>query len=299
MRRILYSSAFVPRELLRAHSFAPVFGIAGRAHPNQPVPEGAGVCSYMQAFINEACRAPEVAALIVTTECDQMRRGSEFAHRGVKPPTFLLNVPASGRSAAMQTAYLSELRRLDRFLAEVGGGPVSAAELWRMMRACEAQRSAAPRKEPEAGRIPLAVIGAHSRCSDETLASEVAALGGCIVLTGLEHGERGRPAPFEHSMTDADPLAELARAYFNTIPGIFQRPNVHLFEWLRSSVAASGARGVILLRQPWCDLWHAEVPRLREALDVPLLDLDGGGEELEAQGRMRLQALLESLRFEA
>ncbi len=299
MRNVLYSSAFVPPELIRAHSFEPVFGAAGRGQASEPVSECAGVCEYMRAFINEASQATEVAAVIVTTECDQMRRGCEFAHRSAPPPTFLLNVPASGRTAAMQAAYLSELRRLDRFLGEVGGGPVSAAELCRTMLACEAERGASARVESNPGRIPLAVIGAHSTCTDEVLEAAIEACGGHIVLIGMEHGERGRPARFKQSVAATNPLAELARAYFDTIPGIFQRPNEPLFEWLRDSVARSGARGVVLVRQQWCDLWHAEVPRLREALDVPLLDLDIGGTELDASNRMRLQALLETLRFEA
>lgn len=52
-----------------------------------------------------------------------------------------------------------------------------------------------------------------------------------------------------------------------------------------------------LLRQLWCDKWHAEVQRLREALaGVPLLDLDLDGNGVTPRYRTRLQAFLEGLR---
>jgi len=299
MRTVLYCSAFVPPELIRAHSFEPVFGIMGDTRPRGPVPEVAGACAFMRTFINEACEGEDVAAVIATSDCDQMRRGSEFAERSGKPPMFLLNLPATWQTPGMREAYLTELQLLDRFLSELAGAPLSGDELWRTMQECEAQRAATPSVQLSPDKIPLVVVGAHLTPHDETLRSEIEACGGQVVLDGMESGERGRPALFDSARGEASPLEELARAYFDVVPGIFQRPNDRFFDWLRAGVAESGARGVIVLRQQWCDLWHAEVSRMRDMLDVPLLDLDLAGKEAGARNHMRIQALIETLRYGA
>ena len=91
-----------------------------------------------------------------------------------------------------------------------------------------------------------------------------------------------------------DTLSELCDAYL-AIPDVGWRPNHGLFVWLRDHIAARGVRGVVLLRNVWCDLWHAEVARLREWLPVPLLDIDLDGEPAVGRNRTRVQAFMEAL----
>ena len=43
-------------------------------------------------------------------------------------------------------------------------------------------------------------------------------LGGRVVLDGTEGGERTMPARFDPERVREDPLGELVRAYFDTIP---------------------------------------------------------------------------------
>ena len=95
-----------------------------------------------------------------------------------------------------------------------------------------------------------------------------------------------------------DPLDELARIYFDAIPDAFRRPNTRLYEWLGREVSARSVRGIILRRYPVCDLWHAELERLRTWSDVPVLDLDvETGDEGEASRTLaRIEAFLEMLR---
>jgi benzoyl-CoA reductase/2-hydroxyglutaryl-CoA dehydratase subunit BcrC/BadD/HgdB len=69
-------------------------------------------------------------------------------------------------------------------------------------------------------------------------------------------------------------LDEVADAYFGTIPDIFRRPNIALYEWVARAVREAAVRGVLLIVHPWCDLWRAEIPRLRETARVPLLPVD-------------------------
>ena len=124
----------------------------------------------------------------------------------------------------------------------------------------------------------------------------VEAFGGRVVLDGTLSGERGLPPPFDRERLAQDPLSALVEAYFEGIPDVFRRPNSALFAWLRQRLAERGARGVILWHYAWCDLWLAEVSRLKEELGLPLLHLDAGDTaELNPQMVKRVEAFLEVL----
>jgi hypothetical protein len=65
----------------------------------------------------------------------------------------------------------------------------------------------------------------------------------------------------------------------------------------RSPPAAYAARGVIVWRYVWCDMWAASAARLREATGLPVLDLDVSGDESGlARTAGRIQAFMEVLR---
>jgi benzoyl-CoA reductase/2-hydroxyglutaryl-CoA dehydratase subunit BcrC/BadD/HgdB len=56
-------------------------------------------------------------------------------------------------------------------------------------------------------------------------------------------------------------------------------------------------RGLIVWLYTWCDLWRAEVQRLRERTDLPVLCLEtGDAQPLSATATHRLQAFFEMLR---
>ena len=64
---------------------------------------------------------------------------------------------------------------------------------------------------------------------------------------------------------------------------------MHFFRFTTGDLKSSSDGGwFILLRQVWCDLWHAEVKRLRDWLDLPLLDLDLNGDDPVARNRTRV-----------
>jgi benzoyl-CoA reductase/2-hydroxyglutaryl-CoA dehydratase subunit BcrC/BadD/HgdB len=143
--------------------------------------------------------------------------------------------------------------------------------------------------------VPLALLGGPLTVSDLDLFDLVERHGGCVVLDGAEDGERGLPARFDRRKLADEPLNELADAYFGSIPDVFQRPNSRLYTWIAREVAAREVRGLLLVRHVWCDLWHAEVERLREWLEIPLLDLDLGEAAPIAIKAGRIQAFLETL----
>ncbi len=148
------------------------------------------------------------------------------------------------------------------------------------------------------GGVPLALVGGPLVEKDYDVLDLVERAGGRVVLDATEGGERTMPAPLDPERTRRAPLEELVEAYFGSIPDVFRRPNDALYEWLGRQVTARRVRGILFRRYLWCDLWHAELQRLREWSPVPVLDFDTVGEEEGARSRTvgRLEAFLEMLR---
>lgn len=296
MRRIVYSSPYVPAEWIAAHGLRPCRLVPGRNGTDTPVQSIAGVCPFMRAFVNDACASRNTAGLVLATVCDQMRRAKDHVEAFSRVPVFLLNVPSTWTTQAAQRLYRAELDRLGLFLVEQGGEAPSRTALCRAMIKGERQRAA--QRRPGTARqtgIALALLGGPLVARDLEILEAVTAAGGHVVLDGTENGERVLPAPFHPRRMCRDPLGELVEAYFKSIPDIFQRPNTRLYEWLRREIRAHGARGVVLLRHVWCDKWHAEVQRLKESLAVPLLDVDVDGDSTQVRNRTRVEAFLEGL----
>lgn len=291
MKTVRYRSPFIPAEWIAAHGFRPRRGIPDGDGARGPVPDAEGVCPYMRRFINTA-RATDAAAIVLTTMCDQVRRGRDLLDGDNR--VFLLNLPATCRSAAATELYVAELRRLGDFLAQIGGTAPTREQLAAIMTAADAAR-APHRAAPAGGGIPIAVVGGPLAAADRRIMQLVGDCGGRIVLDGTEAGERTLPAPFDAAAAAADPLAEMARAYFDSIPDAFRRPDTDLHRWLAEHIRQRRPHGVIVIRQVWCDLWRAEVHRMRDDCDIPLLDLDVDGEDLSTRTRTRVEAFMETL----
>jgi benzoyl-CoA reductase/2-hydroxyglutaryl-CoA dehydratase subunit BcrC/BadD/HgdB len=323
MSSVVYSCPFVPCEWIAAHGLRPQ-RISPHSAAGSFAASSEGVCPYAGAFIDSACEAPSADAVVVTTICDQMRRGAELIARRCGKPVFLLNVPATWQGAEARGLYLDELRRLGRFLEAVGGRPPSETLLAWSMLACDRLRRElraerphlAPRRfsqlllevasgqepaiargpAPAADGIPVALLGGPLRQEDFEIFDVIEEAGGRVVLDATDSGERALPAPFDSRRVDRQPLEELADAYFGAIPHVFRRPNDALYEYLDREVPQRAARAVIFRRYAWCDLWNAELQRLKERLGVPVLELDVGGDGMDrSRWALRIQALLETL----
>ncbi len=320
-KRISYCSPFIPAEWIAAHGLVPHYKRPDGTNRNGVIDNRAGICAYMRAFVNECIEDPGTDAVVVTTTCDQMRRSLDLTEGATKKPIFLFHVPATWQTPSTHKYYASELTRLGRFLVGLGGKAPDTAGLAKTMRRFQSARGeilADPSKSAgqpltealnhfyETGEIPgpglekspgipIAVLGGPLSRTDCTLLDLVEQLGGTVVLDGTENGERTLPAAFNARRLSSEPLQVLSESYFGSIPDVFRRPNTELFSWLKKHVQARHIRGVILTRYVWCDCWHAEVPRFREWLNVPTVDIDLNSEDALARNRTRIEAFLESL----
>ena len=318
-KTIAYWNPFVPAEWIAAHGMRPRW-LEPRSAAGRPRAGAArGVCPYAGAMVDTVLSGVEAAAVVATTTCDQMRHAVALLEQRGQLPVFLMNVPRTWETAASRRLYREELLRLGRFLVRLGGEEPSLEELANAMLRSHGDREAgwlgqsersprAPVETPagarlrcapatrQCGAVPLALVGGPLTDEDSSLFDLVERAGGCVVLDATEGGERTLPAPFDPERTRTDPLEELVNAYF-TIPDVFRRPNGRLYEWLGREIAAKGVRGILFRRYLWCDLWHAELHRLRSWSPVPVLDLDAVGEEDSALARTvgRLEAFLEML----
>ena len=252
-------------------------------------------------------------------------KAGRLASRGGGPPVFLMNVPATWQTPAAARLYRDELRRLGRFLVHLGGTAPSRDRLAETLEAYDARRAAlrgalgtlSARQASEAiarfdlgsekvsGTLrlkvpdtfsdaapdlprgtPVALVGGPLMRGDSRIFDVLEKAGGVVVLDGTESGARTLPAPVDRRRLRDDPLMELVDAYFGTIPDAFRRPDALLYQWLGRELAASAARGIIVWRYVWCDMWAAAAARLRETTGLPVLDLDVSGDPARQPSRL-------------
>lgn len=326
MLSIIYSSPFIPPEWIAAHGLRPQWLPLHRGDGRGPTGAPRGVCPYAGAMLDAALEGAPGHAYVMTTACDQMRYAAAVADQRGHAPVFLLHVPATWQTRAARQLYSEELKRLGRFLEALGGRAPFADELARIMRQYDAARDAFRNARPRlsgrqgaqalaelrglpgppgvrAGRapgsgVPLAVLGGPWLEADGAIFDFIEQANGRVVLDATEAGERTLPAPFDPWRTEHRPLEELVDAYFGSIPDVFRRPNAALYEWLARQLAARDVRGIVFRRYVWCDLWHAELPRLKECCRLPVLDLNAAMDDAGAAARVQgqIEAFLELLR---
>lgn len=302
MTTVAYCSPFVPPEWIAAHGLRP-HGLRLRPESNRTsLADGRGVCPYAGTLVDTILAGFDAAAIVLTTICDQMRYASALLEQNVKRPVFLFNVPSTWQTQAARRLYREELERLGRFLVGLGGHEPSGDELTGALLAYDKRRLAerASRADLAAreSAIPLALVGGPLLDKDFAIFDLIERAGARVVIDGTEGGERTLPAAFNPQRVAEDPLDELTRAYFDTIPDVFRRPNDRLYDWLADIMAARPVRGILVRRCLWCDLWHAELHRLRAWSPVPILEIDVSRDEESTLSRTltRLEAFLEMLR---
>ncbi|HEY3321405.1 MAG TPA: 2-hydroxyacyl-CoA dehydratase family protein [Planctomycetota bacterium] len=337
--RVLYSSPFVPAEWIAAHSLQPQRLFPGQHAGASFAGGNEGLCPYAKAFSEEA--AADGSPVVFATTCDQMRRASE-APISARPTFLFNMPATWETSTAqtMYCDELLRLSRflvrlggkaprsehLARIMKQYDGARADLRSLWQEGHAKEAllglialsgadalgssllalgsddRGTQQPRAKSQKPRARLALVGGPLLREQFALFDELAAWGAEVVLDATETGERTLPDAFDATRMGSDPFAELQRAYFGSIPDAFRRPNDLLYRWLAQKIAERGVRGIVLVRCVWCDLWHAELQRMKERFNLPVVELDQNGTSIPARDgematgpsvRTRLQALLE------
>jgi benzoyl-CoA reductase/2-hydroxyglutaryl-CoA dehydratase subunit BcrC/BadD/HgdB len=306
MTTVAYTCPFVPAELIAASGLAAMRTMPrGAAKPAMPPSQG--ICPFARLTVDWTCGEHDADAVILTTSCDQMRRAYEFLAARSRRPTMLLNVPSTWQTPAARQLYQGELRRMERFLVSIGGTAPTPARLWETMLQYDSARATlrkasadAAAADPRATRR-LAIVGGPLLPAHADVFHLVHAASAQIVLDATETGEISLPPPLALRSTGAppvpdDPLATLADLYL-AIPSVFKRPNTQLYDYLAEQFAARGPiSGIIFHRYLWCDKWHAELQRIRERFNIPVLDLDCDDQPSPQRRATRLAAFLEVLR---
>ncbi len=325
MKTIIYTCPYVPAEWISAHGLRPSRLLLNGSDSAVGLARIEGICPYVRSFIGEVMGDAHAGGVVVTTVCDQMRRSFDILEKQCEIPIFLMNVPNTWQSTAAQKLYMDELRRMNRFLVRLGGTSPSEDALVAKMVEYDSARKAiialrphlsarryaetiaafgrdGPGELPANNELPvdgihLAVVGGPLMKKDFDIFDIVEESGGRIVLDATETGERGMCSSFDSRRLGEHALMELAGAYFGGIQDASRRPNNGLYEWLNSEVAVRGVRGIIFHRHIWCDMWHAEVRRMKDCIGLPVLDIDSAGDNRTDRSRMvtRIRAFMEML----
>ncbi|MHC4557882.1 MAG: 2-hydroxyacyl-CoA dehydratase [Planctomycetota bacterium] len=328
MKIIIYTCPYVPAEWIAAHGLQPSRVMPGPVDSALSIARTEGVCPYVRNFIGTVINNKRVSGVVVTTVCDQMRRAFDIIVRESELPAFLMNVPNTWQTLTAQKLYMDELKRLGRFLIRLGGKSPSADALTKVMldydntrRSILASRAYLSARQyaeaiatfgrdgpseilnntqgskPSIAGVPLAIIGGPLMKQNFDIYDMVEQYGGRIVLDATETGERGMCSAFDRRRLRDDPLMELTNAYFGGIQDASRRPNSELYKWLKSELVARAVRGIIFHRYLWCDMWHAELGRLKDWSELPVIDIDSTGDNETDRQRTanRIRAFLEML----
>lgn len=263
MKKILFSSQYIPPEWIKAHGFEPIRCIPG--HHGIFEESGEGICPYAELFLRNAEISP-YAAVIFTTRCDQMRRIFEFFQSG-RPKSFLMNIPATWQSITARKLFIDELHRLSRFMLNLGGHECDIVKLIASFTDKQIKKTAG---KTSTGK-KIAMMGGPVIESDKELDKLIVTHGGYIALDATEQGEIALPA-INPSKLAENPFEELVESCFVKTPDIAKRPNTQFYETVGKYIISRRIDAIIIKTYPWCDLWHAEIPRIKERFRLPVLN---------------------------
>jgi len=129
---VFCTSPWVPPEWIKAHGLEPRGIWLARDFACEPLPLAAGVCAFANAAVRLAERQSQ-SAVIFTTHCDQLRRGSDAVAEAAPSRVFLFNLPVTWQTPVAERIYCDELKRLGQFLTGLGGHAATAGDLFKVM----------------------------------------------------------------------------------------------------------------------------------------------------------------------
>ena len=300
MKRILYACPYIPAEWIAAHGCTP-HRVAPQGQSNADLEGLEGVCAFVKAFLSDALADEQADAVIMTTLCDQMRRAFDLYTSLDARPGFLFNLPSTWQTAQARGLYTDELKRLGRFLTRLGAPPPDHATLAKVMCKYDDERARLRAQNPstpaQEGQTRLALVGGPWLPRNDALLDMLEQCGAGIVLDATETGLLGTCGAFDRQALQ-DPFTELVNAYFDSIQHVGRRPNTGFYQRLHEDIQQHEIQGIIWRRYLWCDLWHAALAHAREALKLPILDLEVTDTLPRDHARLlnRVQAFVEMLK---
>jgi hypothetical protein len=286
--RILCSSPHIPRQWIAAYSMEPCLVQPSGDCASKSVARVEGLCTYARAWISKTLAEKNAAGIVLAITCDQMRRAFEILSEQSGAPCFLFNIPATWQTVQARQLYRDELRRLGKFLSSLGGRTPSAKDLSEQM--LNETGIVSEKFGNKSGKIPLALAGPHAMAEDAVWLENIAQAGGDVLI---DCASPTQPL-FDRRAIAQDPFTELAAACFDAIQDIFQRPNSGFYQKLDRILKQTPVSGLIVRRYLWCDVWHAEVHRLKQWSPVPVLDLEIGEHDNHRLGA-RIQSFMEMM----
>jgi benzoyl-CoA reductase/2-hydroxyglutaryl-CoA dehydratase subunit BcrC/BadD/HgdB len=282
----------MPLQWIEAHGLEPEVIQPSWRPAHECVARAEGLCSYSRAWISEALADEHAGGIVLALTCDQMRRAFEILRAGARVPCFLFNLPATWQTAQARRLYRDEMSRLGRFLQDLGGSPPSAETLAEQMMKNEIQ-IVHDFEQEQSGKIPLALAGPHETGPASLFRNMITRAGASIKA---DCSSPVRPK-FDRRAVRLNPFAELADACFDAIQDIFQRPNSGFYKKLDRALRETPVKGLIVYRYLWCDLWHAEIYRLKQWSPVPVLDLEISDQPKDDTHRLatRIQSFMEMM----
>lgn len=255
MKQVVIDSPYIPPAWIRAHGCDPVRIRPTGGTLHDCVARIEGLCPYTQGWISDVLLREPSHAIVMTTGCDQRRRAFEVVAAQAEVPCFLLILPSVWQTDSAFAQYQKELKRLGRFLEKLTGD----SDIKEVI-------TNGPDFVPRPDSIPLALVGSHGMTHDDELKGLIERLGGCVAVDTTE--------PWLDPATPMDTFDAMSRAYWAMMEDVFQRPNTRLYERLDRMIAQIPVAGVIVRRYLWCDMWHAEVHRIKAWSRVPVLDIE-------------------------
>jgi len=329
MTAILYTSPFVPAEWISAYGLQPVRLYPEHAGDTPVLEQMPGLCPYARMMAHTCIKNTSSPAVVIAATCDQMRRVAELIARRASIDVFLMHIPVSWQSPASFKLYCEELRRLGVFLEKHGGtvptehtlsdrmlqfdterimlrnlqGTFSARQYaetvtqWFETRTLHATNFKSLTSLTE---IPIALTGGPLLHDHFVLYDCLEEAGGTVYVDASENGELLLPVAYDRRAVRDNPFMEMAFVFFGSIPGVFKRPNSRLYEYLDTKIHEGSIKGILLVRYVWCDLWHAEVQRMREWTKLPILDIELNDETpgIDERTITRIQAFIETIEHE-
>ena len=293
----VYSSPWVPAPVLQACGFkpVPVYDFTEIQDEGLAQVFTEGRCPWSQIFSQYSASA-SCDVIILATTCDQMRRSAETITTDT--PVFVLNVPTTNSPQALRF-YQAEVGRLASCLTGISGIEPTSKSLEEAISDFNAPGpSPATESIDDGSSTPLCLLGSHLPMSFSGFSNILSDAGGTIVINGLESGPACTPNLMPATIGDAPEavVAHLSETYFTSISDIFRRPNDEFYGWLAAELKRQQAKGVLIVKNSWCDQWTVETVRLREWCEIPVLELEFTSSTLSMSALARMEAFIETCR---